>query len=933
MALPNGVSACTVTFGPYLDQAGRPLQGSVTFVPSSDLTFNGAQLLRGPVVVKLANGLGSVVLPHTDQEGMTAGGFEVINWTYTAVIRFKSEVPGAMDIRPFSFSLPQELGDTWDLDTAVPIESVPGELIPTLVTAAQLAEAVAPAVSAAQSALSAANAVANALPTKVDKVAGKVLSDNNYSTADKSKLGGISDGATVNAPDSQLRDRGTHTGTQDISTVAGLQALLDSKVVSVSGKGLSTNDFTTVQKDKLAALSGASVYLPPPSPLGADQTAEIQAVISAMSPGQTLIVSNRYRVDGGLVVSVANVTIRGLGQGEFYSSAGTAAQTLIKVTASGVTLRGFAVIGPQFASGANQSGISIEGASAANPVVRPVISGMTVGGFGKNGILASHVHDFTIDDNVVYDCCYTGIGVMCGIGGSIDRNRIRNITQTGYVNTYGIYTSRYETNNLTTSPRSTNISICDNKVSDIPGWDGINTHGGSAHIISGNILTNCAKPIEIVGSDDGTQTAYAPLDIQIIANVMSSTKTDGSYPGGIVFVGAQGGNALGAPAEYGTGAIIGNVIKGHGKESTSTNGGIHAYYTKGLVIANNTVVEPGSNGIYMYHTNVDFTITGNVVVDPWTNSLGLACAISCGSDYNQGYVGGNNRLVRGSKSASVIASRGINISNLSNNVITLGDNVMDSASIPVYDIGSKVRAVGSAIRAGLISSRPAASSALHGASYLATDVEGGTSYRCIQTAGTTYAWQKMGAGVDAVASANVDGLWRPRDSSFIGCSGDPATALIANQTALTSGTQYVSRVKVDQSGSVASVMLYVATAGTSITEATVDIWNSSGARVGTADASTALASTGLKTISLAAATGSLTAGDTLWVGIRATFTGTAPAVRGLSTASIPNANAATGTRVRFGTAGTGVTSSQASITPSSIVSVNVGQQCHWVGLI
>lgn len=304
MALPNGVSACTVTFGPYLDQAGRPLQGSVTFVPSSDLTFNGAQLLRGPVVVKLANGQGSVVLPHTDQEGMTAGGFEIINWTYTAVIRFKSEVPGEMDIRPFSFSLPQELGDTWDLDTAVPIESVPGELIPTLVTAAQLAEAVAPAVSAAQSALSAANAVANALPTKVDKVAGKVLSDNNYSTADKSKLGGISDGATVNAPDSQLRDRGTHTGTQDISTVAGLQALLDSKVVSVSGKGLSTNDYTTADKDAVAGL---------PATVGSiqsDLAAKAAAIEAKFDKASTVATSLRDKGATGVATQDATQAIR-----------------------------------------------------------------------------------------------------------------------------------------------------------------------------------------------------------------------------------------------------------------------------------------------------------------------------------------------------------------------------------------------------------------------------------------------------------------------------------------------------------------------------------------------------------------------------------------------------------------------------------------------
>ena len=48
-------------------------------------------------------------------------------------------------------------------------------------------------------------------------------------SAANTKLGGIAAGATANATDAQLRDRGTHTGTQAIATVNGLQAALDGK--------------------------------------------------------------------------------------------------------------------------------------------------------------------------------------------------------------------------------------------------------------------------------------------------------------------------------------------------------------------------------------------------------------------------------------------------------------------------------------------------------------------------------------------------------------------------------------------------------------------------------------------------------------------------------------------------------------------------------
>ena len=69
-----------------------------------------------------------------------------------------------------------------------------------------------------------------AVADKVDKVTGKGLSTEDYSTAEKSKLTGISAGATANASDAQLRDRTTHTGAQAISSVTGLQGALDALV-------------------------------------------------------------------------------------------------------------------------------------------------------------------------------------------------------------------------------------------------------------------------------------------------------------------------------------------------------------------------------------------------------------------------------------------------------------------------------------------------------------------------------------------------------------------------------------------------------------------------------------------------------------------------------------------------------------------------------
>ncbi len=83
--------------------------------------------------------------------------------------------------------------------------------------------------------------------------------DGRDISADGSKLDGIATNATKNATDAQLRDRGTHTGVQAISTVTGLQAALDGKLASganaVSASKLSTARTISLTGDASGAVS------------------------------------------------------------------------------------------------------------------------------------------------------------------------------------------------------------------------------------------------------------------------------------------------------------------------------------------------------------------------------------------------------------------------------------------------------------------------------------------------------------------------------------------------------------------------------------------------------------------------------------------------------------------------------------------------------
>ncbi len=113
-----------------------------------------------------------------------------------------------------------------------------------------------------------------ALDGKVDAAPGLGLSEESFTTAEKNKLAGVSAGATANATDAQLRDRATHTGTQAISTVAGLQSALGGfrllKTTSTipawakSGAGLITAQALTYTLDGAAheLPGGTAISLP-----------------------------------------------------------------------------------------------------------------------------------------------------------------------------------------------------------------------------------------------------------------------------------------------------------------------------------------------------------------------------------------------------------------------------------------------------------------------------------------------------------------------------------------------------------------------------------------------------------------------------------------------------------------------------------------------
>jgi len=103
---------------------------------------------------------------------------------------------------------------------------------------------------------------------KVDKIAGKGLSTNDFTNTLKTKLDGIQDGAEVNvnadwnatSGDARILNKPTIPSISGLATITYVDAQDALKVDKVAGKGLSTNDFTNTLKTKLDGIQdGAEV--------------------------------------------------------------------------------------------------------------------------------------------------------------------------------------------------------------------------------------------------------------------------------------------------------------------------------------------------------------------------------------------------------------------------------------------------------------------------------------------------------------------------------------------------------------------------------------------------------------------------------------------------------------------------------------------------
>lgn len=163
--------------------------------------------------------------------------------------------------------------------------------------------------------------LATELSEKVDKEAGKGLSTNDFTTAEKNKLQGIQEGAQVNTVTGVKGDSETtyrtgnieitknniglgnvdNTADSDKPVSTAMRTALDGKVDKETGKGLSSNDFTTEEKNKLAGIEAGAEVNVQANWNETDQTADSFIKNKPSIPSKTSDLTN----DSGFVTDAA----------------------------------------------------------------------------------------------------------------------------------------------------------------------------------------------------------------------------------------------------------------------------------------------------------------------------------------------------------------------------------------------------------------------------------------------------------------------------------------------------------------------------------------------------------------------------------------------------------------------------------------------------
>ncbi|MEQ7008472.1 right-handed parallel beta-helix repeat-containing protein [Actinopolymorpha sp. B17G11] len=417
-------------------------------------------------------------------------------------------------------------------------------------------------------------------------------------------------------------------------------------------------------------------------------TAALQAVLTAAPAGTRVVIPEGVtcKINGTLTIS-KKLHLSG---GEIVQTATNLEAIILTPAASGSSIRNVRMTGPGAVNyGGQCRAIHLAGTNTTTRVTGVLVEDVTASGWSF-GVSARLAERFTVKGCTLTDLGYAGVHMFSVNRFKVIDNIIDDVHLTGTnVDCYGITVNRIENVTIAAEPLSEGGLVSRNHVLNVE-HEGIDTHGGVNLTISDNYVHGCRTGIACVaGGNENNVETYAPKGIICTGNVVVSGVSDGSREVGIKLVGA--GTGAGALVDGATGVISNNYVHGHGLSGATAGGGIMVYYTHGVVISGNTVLEPSNYGVLAYHTNHGLVINGNLVVDPWHPTGGTPAAIYLRDADNTDVLVDGNVGVLGGKSATSKLYRGIWVHSTATGLLGFNHAPQASNAEIVGSVGMKTR--------------------------------------------------------------------------------------------------------------------------------------------------------------------------------------------------------------------------------------------------
>jgi hypothetical protein len=317
----------------------------------------------------------------------------------------------------------------------------------------------------------------------------------------------------------------------------------------------------------------------------------LQKLLDSAKPGGTVSVpASTYQITQSLRVDVPRVRIDGQGA-EIRQL--TRDQSGLIINAPGVSVANLALTG----SGALSIGHGVgcfgrpDAYLAGLELTRVKMQGWAY------GLLARFCESVSVLDNTITDVSYAAVMFESSRNSRVGSNTIRRVT--GRPNAYGIAVSR-KTGPLADYPLSSGFEIFSNRISDVPYWEGIDTHGGQDIEIHDNEIINARIGLMMTYSE-----GFAPRRCRAHHNVVRAGTA--SPQTGAEIVGLPSQHAEDCAIEY-------NSIDGFGTTGSVNGGSVRVQYADRPKVVWNRITNSLQSALVLFGDVQDADVSDNTII-------------------------------------------------------------------------------------------------------------------------------------------------------------------------------------------------------------------------------------------------------------------------------------------------------------------------------